>query len=69
MTLVVVVQPLAEAVMDITVLTIVEEAVSDRVGFVLHGLGMDRYLPLLVRGPCSLFRGKFTKSRSRALSC
>jgi hypothetical protein len=51
MSLVVVVQPPAEAVMDTTVLAIVEEAVSNRRGFIHLGLGMDRGLPLLVRGP------------------
>jgi hypothetical protein len=55
MTLVVVVRPLTEAVMDIAVLTIVEEAVPDHGGFVLRGLKMNRVLPLLARGPRSLF--------------
>ena len=68
MSLVVVVQPPAEAVMDTTVLAIVEEAVLNREGFVHHGLGMDRGLPLLVRGPRSLFRGGLLKLRGRALS-
>lgn len=68
MSLVVVVQPPAEAIMDTTVLAIVEEAVSNRRGFIHLGLGMDRDLPLLVRGPRSLFLGGLLKMRGRALS-
>jgi hypothetical protein len=68
MTLVVVVQPLAEAVMDITVLMIIKEAVSDCGGFVLCGIGMDRGLPLLARGPHSSFQSGLPKLRGRSLS-
>lgn len=60
-------QPPAEAVMNTKVLAIVEEAVSDHRGFILHRLGMDRGLPLLAGGPRLLFRGGLPKSRGRAL--
>jgi hypothetical protein len=63
MTSVVVVQPLAKAVMDITVLVIAEEPISNRGGFVLCGLGMDWGLPLLAREPRSVFQGGLLKPR------
>jgi hypothetical protein len=53
--------------MNTTVLAIVEEVVSEHRGFVLHGLGMDRGLPLVARGPHSLFRGGLLKPRGRAI--
>jgi hypothetical protein len=67
MSSVVVVQPLTEAVVDIAVLTVLEEAVPDHEGFVLRGVGMDRGLPLLARGPCSLFLGGLLKPSGRSL--
>jgi hypothetical protein len=62
---VVVARPLTKAVIDITVLTVVEETVSDRMGFVSCGLRMDRGFPLLEGGPHSVFRGGLSKSRGR----
>src|SRR5690348_9403837 len=67
MTSIDVVQPLAEAVMDIMVLMIVKEAASDCRGFVLRRLRMGRGLPLLAIAPRSLFRGRLPKLRGRAL--
>jgi hypothetical protein len=55
-------RPLTKAVSDITVLTVVEEAVSDRRCFVSSELGMDRGFSLLAGGPRSVFRGRLSKS-------
>jgi hypothetical protein len=53
MTSIVVVQPLAEVVVDIAVLKVVEEAVSDRGGFVLPSWAQDGQRPpsLVKRAP------------------
>lgn len=67
MSSVVVVQTLTEAVVDILVLMVLEEAVPDHEGFVLRGVGMDQGLPLLARGPCSLFLGGLLKPSGRSL--
>jgi hypothetical protein len=50
-----------------TVLVVVEEVVPYRGGFLLCGLRMDLGLPLLARGPRSLFRGGLPKPRGGAL--
>jgi hypothetical protein len=51
-----------------TVLVVVEEAVPNHGVFLLCWLRMDQGLPLLTRGPLSLFRGGFPKLRGIALS-
>jgi hypothetical protein len=53
--LVVVARSLTKAVSDVTVLTVVEEVISDHGGFVSCRLGMDQFISLLARGPRSVF--------------
>lgn len=60
-------RPLTKAVSDITVLTVVEEAVSDHGGFVSCRLDMDRSFSLLVGGPHLVFQGGLLKSGGRTL--
>lgn len=67
MTSVVVVQSLAKVITNNTVLTIVEEAVSNWGDLSFYGLEMDRGLPLWARGPRSASRGGLPKLRGRTL--
>jgi hypothetical protein len=54
MSSVIMVLPTKEVV-NTMALAVVEEAVLDREGFLLHGLGMNRGFPLLAGGPRAFF--------------
>ena len=66
--LVVVVDSLVEVVMNTTVLAVVEEVVLYHGSFLPGGFGVDRGLPLEVRGSRPVLRGGLPKLRDRALS-
>jgi hypothetical protein len=64
---VVVLDSLAEAVVNISVLAVVEDAVLYHGAFLSSGFGVDQSLPLEARGSHSMLRGKLPKPRARAL--